>query len=177
MQTRMQQQQQWDNGRVDLRQGESAKEYPLFSESRSESMMSTAVRSMRQVDTGSSAVARLFFSSFNLDALQSGSRYRVCAASLEAGAAPPGYIIGRQNERELGIVMLGIYQQHGRNVTSHVAEQVRDLNSRVLDFVVPRVLQEVMSYHQYRVDIATPRPVMMHAQIAGMKGSRQLGAV
>lgn len=168
-------------GRVALLPGESVRDYPLFSEGggasgASGASVSTAtLASMPAISVHESAVASLFFSARNIEAVQDALRYRVNRASLDAGVAGPGYIIGRQNERELGIIMRGVYQQYGRNMPTRLAEQTRDLNSKVLDFCVPRVLQEVMAYHQYRVDISTPRIMMSYGEIAGTKGDKQLG--
>lgn len=161
-------------GRVTLRPGQHAVEYPLFSEDGPPSA-STTLESLRSINVHESAVARLCFSQLNIDALQNALRYRVNRASLEAGVPQPGYIIGRQNDRELSIVLRGVYQQFGRNMPTQVTEQVRDLNAKVLEFAVPRILQQVHSYHQYRTDISTPYSLMQRGQIAGTKGDKQLG--
>lgn len=169
-----QQQQQAAGGRVSLIADESCADYPLFDELMKDET-DAALGSLRQVDVRDSAVGTLFFSPLNIAALQEATRYGVNRASLEAGAGGGGFVIGNQSERELGIVMRGMYQQFARNLPTQVLEQVRALNVNVLQFTVPRILQEVMSYRQYRIDISRPASIMGRGQIAGTKGDKQLG--
>lgn len=127
-------------------------------------------------------VSALFFSQRNVDALQEGIRYRVYA---ESGGR---FVIGRQSDVELGIVMRSYYLQHGRdrpgagagaggggrNNNRGPLEEVRRLNAMVLDFCVPRVLQEADSYIQYRKDAATLPMPMPRGEIATSKGTKTL---
>lgn len=121
-----------------------------------------------------SGVRKLFFSTTNVEALQQGIRYSIYTASKGE------HVIGRQSDTELGLVMRSIYLQESRNVADggedgHVIlEQVRALNKSVLDFCVPRILQELYMYIQYRRDISELPVVMDRAQIATTKGDRSL---
>jgi hypothetical protein len=101
--------------------------------------------------------------------VQQAIRHGVFRAS---GAA--AVVVGRQSDTELLTIMRSVYQQFGRNQPTRVVHQVRELNAKVLDFCVPRVLQEALTYRRYLRDIGQPRDLLAHGQIAGTKGSRQL---
>ena len=115
-----------------------------------------------------SAPTNLFMSKKNVDALQDAIRYRVW---VETGGQQ---VIGRQSDAELAIVMRSTVLQYGRNDgRSNPIEQVRDLNARVLDWVVPRIVSEVGQYMRYRQDVSTlPQPIP-YGGLATSKGSRQ----
>jgi hypothetical protein len=120
-----------------------------------------------------SKVGRLFMSDMNVNALQDAIRYRVY---VESGG---DYVIGRQADRELSLVMRSILLQHGRNDDSaDVVGQVRDLNVRVLEFCVPRVLREVDGWMQYREDASQMHVPMRYGEAVSNKavGSRSLEA-
>lgn len=119
-------------------------------------------------DPGSEA-SNLFMSKKNVDALQEAIRYRVW---VESGGQQ---VIGRQSDAELAIVMRSIVLQYGRNDGhSDPVEQVRELNVRVLDWAVPRILGEVTQYIRYRQDASTLPMPMAHGALATSKGSRQV---
>ncbi len=116
-----------------------------------------------------SRVQAVFFSRVNTDALQDGIRYRVFQ---ETGGE---YVIGRQSDVELGLIMRSIYLQYGRNDEGGgTLSQVRDLNQRVLDYCVPLVTQELSMYMRYRQDVAQMPVPMDRGQLATTKGSRTL---
>ena len=95
-----------------------------------------------------SPVAGIFFSAENIDALQEGIRYSVYSKS------PGRYVIGKQSETELQIVMRSIYLQYAKNLSTNLSDQVRELNSKVLDYTVPIIINEVQNYKQYTNDIS-----------------------
>jgi Family of unknown function (DUF5761) len=113
-------------------------------------------------------LSELFFSDDNIAALQQGLRYGVYRSS---GGK---HVIGNQSRDELVIIMRSIYLEHGRNLPFNVLEQVRELNGRVLDFAVPRLVLEVGMYQKYTVDSTTqPRPMEYGAYTsrAGLRGN------
>ena len=69
-------------------------------------------------------------------------------------------VIDNQSERELRVVMRSIYLQYARNLPTNIVEQVRDLNSKVLDYIVPKIIIEVKQYDTYIRDAsALPEPM------------------
>jgi hypothetical protein len=92
-------------------------------------------------------VSDLFFSDLNRDALQQGIRYGVYRQS------PQKSVIGRQDDRQLELVMRSIYLQYGENRPDRIVEQVQSLNARVLEYCVPQIVREIEMYRHYVQDI------------------------
>lgn len=94
----------------------------------------------------------LFFSDVNIQALQQGIRYSVFSKTQ--------MVIDNQSERELRVIMRSIYLQYGRNMPSNIVSQVKELNKRVLDYVVPKIIVEMNQYKTYIQD-ASALPIPM----------------
>lgn len=115
------------------------------------------------------SVSDLFFSPRNVDILQDAIRYRVF---VESGGRD---VIGRQSDVELGLVMRSLFLQEADNDdTRDPVPQVRELNSSVLQFCVPRIVQEINQYRHYRTDVAALPVPLPRGEIATSKGSRSL---
>jgi hypothetical protein len=89
----------------------------------------------------------VYFSRNNIDAIQHGIRYSIFNKSSK--------VIDNQSETELRIIMRSIYLQYSKNLPNNIIEQIKDLNKRVLEFVVPRVLIEMNQYETYLKDAST----------------------
>lgn len=164
-----------NNGRVDIGAGTGPPSaFMMFSDDGQQRggagafASDTLQHTWKSSDPGS-ASTNLFMSSKNVDALQNAIRYRVY---VETGGKQ---VIGRQSDVELSLVMRSIALQHARNdAQSDTIEQVRHLNSRVLDFVVPRIVSELSQYLQYRQDASTLPQPMAHGALATSKGTKNL---
>lgn len=110
----------------------------------------------------------LFFSELNIDALQQGIRYSVYSNSNGR------HTIGKQDDRQLMLVMRSVFLQFGPNRPAGVVEQVRCLNKMVLDFCVPRVLREIEMYQHYINDIHNLPVPMERSTSVSSAGSRAL---
>jgi hypothetical protein len=113
-------------------------------------------------------VSDLFFSANNINALQQGIRYSVYRSSEKH------HIIGRQSDVDLILIMKGVYLEHAMHLSGNTVGQVKGLNARVLDYVVPRVLTEVDTYLKYRHDVSTLPVPMERAPMMSQKGTRVL---
>jgi hypothetical protein len=164
-----------NNGRV-RDSGRSGHDVPVAFDYQSDT--STSLGGASRMATGTmehihttTPVSRLFFSPLNVEALQEGIRYRVYVESGDR------FVIDRQSGTELAVVMRSLYLQHGDNRTGDrddVIRQVRDLNAWVLNFCVPRIVQEIEISRYYRHDIANlPEPLPL-GQLATSKGTRTL---
>jgi hypothetical protein len=114
-------------------------------------------------------VADIFFSEENIEALQGGLRWMVYQ---ESGGK---IMIGNQSRDELSIIMRSIFLEHSRNLPYTLLEQVRELNKRVLDFCVPRVVAEAFAYQKYLVDISSqpvPPSYGLFTSRAGLRGAQ-----
>lgn len=111
-------------------------------------------------------LSNLFFSQDNINAIQQGIRYKVFKNSGDK------HIISNQSETEIKIVMRSIYLQYSRNLPYDIINQVKDLNKKVLDYIVPQILREIKQYLYYKQDISTqPIPLerSKHISSAGTK--------
>jgi len=110
----------------------------------------------------------LFFSQVNIDALQSGMK------NLVSNKTNGKHMIGNQSENELMIIMRGIYLEYGQNLLTNVVEQVRDLNKKVLDFSVPRILVDLEQYDKYIQDASQLHVPMERSTNVSNKGNKVL---
>lgn len=155
-------------GRVSdvLTSRQSASPYAESTQTLNQGQQTHDIRDIRNIDM--TPLARLFFSRLNLDALQQGLQWRVFS---ESGGR---YNISRQSDTELHIIMRSIYLQESRNIPHDIVGQVRVLNASVLEFCVPRILEEIRMYTQFQQDISTMPVPLPRGEIASQKGSRVL---
>jgi hypothetical protein len=164
------------NGRVNI----LSKGYPEIDYAPMNSGPSSSASVKRDCDIvsnteGHTPVSALFFSLKNINALQQG----ICNQVYNKSNGK--YNVGKQSETELKIIMRSIYfeslsigspyvmQQIQRRSNTHeplqpnssiVIQQVRELNKKVLDWSVAKVLENVQQFDQYKKDVSTlPNPM------------------
>ena len=113
-------------------------------------------------------LSNLFFSCNNIDVLQDGLRYKIYKESGNK------YIIGRQSDQDLKIIMRSIYLQYGKNLNKNIIEQVKELNAKVLEWAVPEVLSNVKQYDKYRYEVSTLPVPLERAPLETKKGTKVL---
>jgi hypothetical protein len=150
------------NGRVDALHG-SPDPFALYSQSSDHRGADNMAATIRMQPN---ALSDLYFGRTNVEALQQGMRYGVYKST--------GRIIGRQSDVELGVVMRSIYLQDSRNDARPPKDQVRELNASVLAFCVPRIVEEVRMYEQYRRDASSLPIPLDRGELATSKGTRTL---
>jgi hypothetical protein len=153
------------NGRVDLISKMPKFTIPQYQITQSHNNTYTKEATTGQITRNS--VSDLFFSAKNIDVLQEGIRYRIYVESKGQ------FTIGRQSDQELKTVMRSIYLQYGIGNLDCIG-QVRTLNSRVLEWVVPEVLNNLLQYERYKQDTSTLPMPLDRSPLATMKGSRSL---
>tara|TARA_Y100000389_G_C17470636_1_gene530337 strand:+ start:5918 stop:6313 length:396 start_codon:yes stop_codon:yes gene_type:complete len=109
-----------------------------------------------------------FFSDQNMAALQTNLRYAVWIKSNKQ------YVIAKQSEKELSIIMRSIYFQHSKNLPNYVLEQVKELNNLVLEYSIPKVIVQVKQYLEYQKHINGQRDILPHSINVSNRGSKQL---
>lgn len=115
-----------------------------------------------------SPLSKLFFSKTNIDALQEGIRYSVYKATNGK------FVIGRQSDDELKVIMRSYYLQFSQNLQYELIEQIKELNGLVLDYCVQQVMSGVTSYSGYLRDIQMlpyPMDLPQTTSIYGTKSS------
>ena len=66
-----------------------------------------------------------------------------------------------QDQKELFIVMRAIYIEHSRNLPGQIVRQVKRLNAKVIEEIVPSMITEIRQYYGYLKDINKPiEPIM-----------------
>lgn len=95
---------------------------------------------------------KLFFSQGNIDRLQDEIRAMV---NQMIGAD-----IDRQSDSDLLMIMRSYYLQYAQNNPMRLAEELAELNERVVNFSANRIAVEVEAFRYYRKDILDfPAPI------------------
>jgi hypothetical protein len=101
---------------------------------------------------GDTPLNKLFFSEGNIDTLQ-GQIQSTVQQMVNA-------TIGRQSDSDLLLVMRSYYLQYAQNNPARLAEELAELNERVVNFCANRIAVEVEAYRYYRKDIMDfPAPI------------------
>lgn len=93
------------------------------------------------------AVSDLFFSDMNLDVIQQSIRYKVNQRT--------GKVVSRQSNNSIYIIMRSILLQYAnfRVSVADLAEEIRGLNSRVIDYCVDNISSNVQQYVHFVKDL------------------------
>jgi len=113
-------------------------------------------------------ISELFFSQHNINILQNGIRYSVFKKTNNSET------IGNQSEHELLIIMRSIYLQYCKHKQFNIVEQVKELNSKVIDYAVPNVLVELNQYINYKKDASSLPIPLEHAKNVSSAGTKIL---
>lgn len=105
-------------------------------------------------DIECNVLAQVYFSAENMQIIQNGLRANVY--KLSGGKIN----IPNQNIDNLKIIMRGIYMEYAEHYPKDIKGQVERLNQLVLDYAVPNVYSEAVSYFQYLIDSSVlPLPI------------------
>lgn len=152
-----------NNGRVDISSYKNLTSYKFFDEQyNNHDFQKQGIKNIHVENK----VSSLFFSRHNIDTLQSGIRYSVYKRSQNK------HIIDNQSENDLMVIMRSIYLQYSKNLPYDIVEQVKRLNSMVLDYCVPNILREVNQYNNYTNDIGSLPIPLDHAKNMSSKGTK-----
>lgn len=160
---------QFENGRVIDITKTNYKTIPLFDNNndKKDNFKYEALQHIQQP----SPLSYLFFSKHNMDRIQTEMRYEVW---MQSGKK---YVIGRQSEIELEVIMRAIWLQYSLNQDKDFKKQINYLNKLVLDYCVPNVLSEVQQYLGYLDNVQklpNPLPLPENLSSAGTKTLRSV---
>lgn len=159
---------QFQNGRVTLEPG-VVKDIKMIDKEQ-EKMNNFQVESLYGIQE-TSMLNHLFFSKKNMDIIQNMIRYTVYEKSDKK------YIIDRQSDVELQVIMRSMYLQHSPNLPNKIKEQLQYLNKLVSDWSAEQILPEVLQYNGYIKEIEfMPIPIDLPVNLSS-KGSRSLRSV
>jgi hypothetical protein len=161
---------QFKNGRVTLEsKNEIIKDMKMIDHSE-EKMNNFQVEALYGIQE-TSELNHLFFSKKNMNIIQDMIRYNVYTKSDKR------FIIDRQSDIELEIVMRSIYLQYSPNLPNQIKEQIGYLNGLVKDWCTEQIIPEVEQYFGYMKEIEyMPVPIDLPLNLSS-KGSRSLRSV
>ena len=159
---------QFQNGRVTITK-ENMKDIKMIDKEH-EKMNNFQVEALYGIQE-TSTLNHAFFSKKNMNNIQNMVRYNVYEKSDKK------YIIDKQSDVELEIIMRSIYLQHSPNLPNKIIEQINYLNKLVCNWCVEQILPEVMQYIGYIKEIEyMPVPMDLPLNLSS-KGSRSLRSV
>ena len=158
----------FQNGRV-ITTSDNVKDMKMI-DNENEKMNNFQVEALYGIQE-TSVLNQLFFSKKNMDNIQNMIRYNVYEKSDKK------YIIDKQSDIELEIIMRSIYLQHSLNLKNNIKEQISYLNNLVSDWCVEQILPEIQQYIGYMKEIEyMPMPIDLPINLSS-KGSRSLRSV
>lgn len=159
---------QFQNGRVTLTSN-NVKDMKMF-DNQNEVQNNFQVEALYGIQE-TSQLNQLFFSKKNMENIQNMIRYTVYSKSEKK------FIIDKQSDVELEIIMRSIYLQHSPNLPNKIKEQLQYLNSLVSDWCAEQIIPEVNQYIGYINEIEyMPVPIDLPVNLSS-KGSRSLRSV
>lgn len=143
--------------------------YQLFQENR---LRPTTFR--KQATTGQvecNLLNQVYFSQENIDLIQELIRYSVWEGSKKK------YVIDRQSDTELQLIMRSIYFSYSKNLPYNIKEQVDELNDLVVQDSVPKIMSQVEQHVYYLFDASTQPIPLAHPTSMSSAGRKQLASV
>ena len=135
------------NGRVDILNHNPYDRFQLHD--KIPSGTSTGYRDALTGNFQNNLVSDVFFSGENMRIVQNGLKAGVY--NLSKGR----FVIGDQDEDTLKIIMRSIYLQHSVNLPDNITGQVEALNKLVMEYAVPQIYGDAVSYMKYKNDVST----------------------
>ena len=113
-------------------------------------------------------VSTAFFSKNNIDEIQNNIIKEVYNRSDDK------YIISKQSEQELLVIMRSYYLQFSKNLPTNINTQINELNKMVINWSVDEILTNIKQYINYKKSVsALPMP-LERAQLPSQKGTKSL---
>jgi Family of unknown function (DUF5761) len=124
-------------------------------------MTSQLIQEQIQFRHNNTPLNTVFFGDANMDNLQ--TQIRTAVLEMSKGE----YNLKPQSEADLMLIMRSYYLQYAQNNPDNVAQELDQLNQRVVAFASNRIMVEITAYNRYRKDILDfpepiARPMDMH---------------
>ena len=141
-----------NNGRVNIMGPNNADRFLLYE--RVAPKKSTNFENALVGNFQSNAVSKQFFSGSNIDHLQ---EKMIEGVSIKSNGSMN---IGHQDQDVLKTIMRSMYLQFSKNLNFDIKSQVQELNNHVLNYAIPQIYNEAISYIKYKRDISNlPTPM------------------
>jgi hypothetical protein len=125
------------NGRV-IFDNKPGTTYNLYENERSPYEFKNSLKSINSENV----LNRTFFSQNNIDMIQNTIINEIIKRT--------GYKIARQSELQLQIIMRSIFLQYAKNDPCNIKQQIIDLDRKVIDYSVDRIITEISQYLEYK---------------------------
>mgnify|MGYP000980412578 FL=1 len=125
------------NGRV-IFDNKPGTTYNLYENERSPYEFKNSLKSINSENV----LNRTFFSQNNIDMIQNTIVNEIVKRT--------GYKIARQSELQLQIIMRSIFLQYAKNNPCNIKQQIIDLDRKVIDYSVDRIITEISQYLEYK---------------------------
>ena len=136
-----------NNGRINIMGPNTGEIYTLYNK-KPINAKATAYKDALIGNQQPSLLSNVFFSADNIQIIQNAIKSGVY--HLSKGQ----HIIGDQDEDVLKIIMRSIYLQFSSNKLCEITNQIIDLNQLVVDYSVPQINSEAISYKKYKFDVS-----------------------
>jgi hypothetical protein len=143
-------------GRIDLTPNENGT--PFFVQDKIDKNEKTNYSNATQGIMENSLLSITFFSYNNIESIQNTLRSEIYELSNQL------YKIDVQDTDQLKIIMRSVFLQYSSNNSDNIDGQIKLLNRTVLDYAVPQVHNELISYLKYKKDISSPPSLMQLPQ-------------
>jgi len=153
-------------GRINLTDNRINEDYNMFVEDTplTVNFKNEALKSIIETND----LSNIYFSKHNIDYIQ--RRIQEEVLKLSNGR----HRIARQSDTELSIIMRSIYLQFSRNDPNRIREQIVDLDNKVIDDCVPKILSGIEQYLAYKKDVSTMYKPIEYPSASGIKGDKTL---
>lgn len=118
-----------------------------------------------------SILSKLFFHPKNVDLVQKQIIMEIFWRSNGE------YLIEKQNEADLQVVMRSIFLTHAKHLPYNIKEQIRELDYLVADEVVPGIMSEIKAHFGYLESVFGKRQIMDHPKNVSNAGLKTLPSV
>lgn len=123
--------------------------------------------SIKSIQTDSK-LSQLFFSRDNINTIH------ISLINTVFMVSNGQYKIGKQSELQLQIIMRSIFLQEAKHLLCNYNQQIQELNQKVIDFGVPKIISEIKQYIGYKRDVNNlPKP-LEHPKNLSNKGYKIL---
>lgn len=113
-----------------------------------------------------SILSKVFFSKQNMEIIQNKLKWLVYEHSNNK------YIIGKQDENELLIIMRSIYLEYSKNLPVSIKQQILFLNNKVYEDIFPKLYSNVQQYISYLADVENPYKIMNRPEYINQSGTK-----
>jgi len=143
-------------GRIDISPNENGT--PFFVQDKIVKNEKTNYSNAMQGLLENSLLSITFFSSDNIESIQNTLRSEIYKLTNKK------YKIDIQDADQFKIIMRSVFLQYSYNNNDNIDEQIRQLNTKVLEYAIPQVHNELISYIKYKNDISSPPSLMQLPQ-------------